>query len=180
MATGITLFIVGLIISELTSLYVGPILILVGFIAFDVAVIWLYYAINRQNTRGDCLESENEKQLALRNLLKDYGIDYQNDEEMDRLIEMMTEQSKKTDFLKDMYEPLKTVLTYILLPIIAYLMSMVANKNDLGDVFRGCLILTISILFLALELWALYLVFDHLFNVDKHFYEEIVIISNSL
>ena len=90
------------------------------------------------------------------------------------MIEMMKNQGNKADFLKDMFEPLKTVLTYILLPVIAYLMSMVANNNDFGDIFRGCLIMTISVAFLALELWALYLVFDHIFNANKHFYEEMV------
>ena len=180
MATGMTLFIVGLMISEMTSHFAGLILILVGFLAFDAAVIWLCYSVNRQIRRGESLDSENEKQLALRNLLKDYGIDYQNDEEMDRMIEMMKNQGNKADFLKDMFEPLKTVLTYILLPVIAYLMSMVANNNDFGDIFRGCLIMTISVAFLALELWALYLVFDHMFNKDKHFYEEIVSDLNNI
>ena len=146
-------------------------LISVGIIIVSFIVVFIMRSLKKEKRRivYESIEPYvNERVKKLINLLKEFKIDIENEENLDMLIELARKEQERYDVWKGLRNLFKGISTYVFIPIITIFLAEFFKDNDPWKIIIKAVVLLLICAAIVLVLYAFASNVDGLFNADKN------------
>lgn len=146
-------------------------LISVGIIIVSFIVVFIMRSLKKEKRRivYESIEPYvNERVKKFINLLKEFKIDIENEENLDMLIELARKEQERYDVWKGLRNLFKGISTYVFIPIITIFLAEFFKDNDPWKIIMKAVVLLLICAAIVFVLYAFASNVDGLFNADKN------------
>lgn len=146
-------------------------LISVGIIIASFILVFIMRSLKKEKRRiiYESIEPYvKERVIKLVNLLNEFEIDFEDEEQLDKLIEMARKEQERYDVWKGLKNLFKGMTTYVFIPIITIFLAEFFKGNDPWKIIVKAVVLLLICAAIVLVLFAFAINVDGLFNADKN------------
>ena len=107
-------------------------------------------------------------------LLQEYNIDINNEEEINKLIEYITEYFQRRDPFKEIKKAYKNIAVYIFFPLITLFLNELFSETTIETMFNRALLLILFVTFFILAIVAFYSIIDDILSGDRKIAQHLI------
>lgn len=146
------------------------------FVVSFVLLIFIYCKRPKEKKRfyKRISETSQEKHKTMLRLLQEYNIDINNEEEINKLIEYITEYFQRRDPFKEIKKAYKNIAVYIFLPLITLFLNELFSETTIETMFNRALLLILFVTFFILAIVAFYSIIDDILTGDRKIAQHLI------